>query len=130
MKLNSTRLRLLVPVLAALVLAPAGVAQAQDAPDRLAAMARSANTPQEHAAIAKRYRLQAESFDTTAAQHEARADRLARSQPGIAHKWPSMAPRTLSDAKRQALEARRAAHESRLLAERHITLSVEAQAAD
>jgi hypothetical protein len=105
------------------------VALAQDTPERLAAAAREARTVADHASLAKRYRLQAEGFDATAAAHETRAEKLTRNAPGIAHKWPAMAPGTHTQAKRQALDARQAARESRALADKHLRLSVEAQAA-
>ena len=102
-------------------------AHAQQTPESLAAMAGGASTHAEHAAVAKRYRLQAQAFEEEAAAHEKRAAKLAATAPPIVHKWPSMAPRALHGAKQQAIDARRAARESHLLAQRHINLSVEAQ---
>lgn len=116
--------------LALTVVAFGGTAFAQDNPTQLAALAREARTAGEHADVARRYRLQADTLDARAAEHEARAETLARNAPGIAHKWPSMAPQNVKLAKQQAVDARRAARESRELASRHQTLAVEALAAN
>ncbi|MGE0449002.1 MAG: hypothetical protein AB7Q29_05395 [Vicinamibacterales bacterium] len=106
-----------------------GVAMAQDTPAQLAALARDARTAAQHADVAKRFRLQADALDAQAAEHEARAARLSRSAPAIAHKWPSMAPTALKKAKQEAIDTRRAARESRELAETHRALAIEALAA-
>jgi len=122
----------LTGLLAALTLAiPTGTAMAQQTPDsttQLAALARDARTPSEHARVSKGYRLQAESFDARAAEHEARVAKLSRNQPGITHKWPAMAPPDLVKAKQQAMDARKAARQSRELADHHLRMSVEANA--
>ena len=98
--------------------------------DQLALLkaSREASGVREHADLARRFRLQAEAFDATATAHEAEAARLSRNAPGIVHKWPSMAPPAMNRARQQAVEARRSALESRVLADRHLRLSVEAQA--
>jgi hypothetical protein len=91
-------------------------------------MARNATTTEEHAAVAKQYRLQAEALATKAEEHEAEVKRLMRSSGPMAHKWPAMAPKGIQRAKDLALEARRASRESLRLADHHVRLSVEALA--
>lgn len=130
MALQDYRRLLLAPAVAGLSFALPLAAQAQETPDRLAALAREARTTRDHADLAKRYRLQAETFDAKAAELEARATRDATTHPGITHKWPAMATQSMTRAKSEAIEARRAARESRLLANRHLRLAVEAEAAD
>jgi len=95
---------------------------------QLMASSREAQTVSQHADLARRFRLQAESLDAKAAEREAAAARQASQAPSIVHKWPSMATGALNQAKQQAIEARRAAQESRSLADRHLRLAVEAQA--
>lgn len=101
---------------------------AQDSPAQLAALSREARTDAQHADVARRYRLQAESLDAKAAEQESLAARQAAQAPAIVHKWPSMAPRTLTETKQKAVDYRRAARESRAQAERHRQLAVEALA--
>ena len=114
------------------LLASSGLAhaqvQVQDSPTRLAALARAARTPEQHADVARRYRVQAEALDGKAAEQEKLAARQAAQAPGIVHKWPSMAPKALTDTKQKALDYRRAARESRERAERHRALAAEARA--
>lgn len=121
----------LVGAAAVTLIALRGTAVAQqlpEAPSQLAALARDARTPSDHARVAKAYRLQAESFDATAAEHESHVERLTRRQPAFAHKWPALMSGDIAKAKRQAMDARRAARENRQLADRHVRLAVEAQA--
>lgn len=115
-------------VVALLALAAPGLAQSADQA-QLMARSREARTVSEHADLARHFRLQAESLDARAAEREAVAARQARQAPSILHKWPSMATGAFTQVKQEALEARRAAQESRGLAERHLRLAVEAQAA-
>lgn len=125
------RLALVAGAAVVALIAMRGIAMAQDTPDtttQLAALAREARTPSDHARVAKSYRLQAESFEAKAAEHEARVEKLTKHQPPIANKWPSMVSGDIAKAKRQVVDARRAALESRQLADRHLRLSVEAQA--
>ena len=102
--------------------------QTQDSPAQIAALAREARTADQHADVARRYRLQAESLDAKGAEQEKLAAQQAAQAPGIVHKWPSMAPKALTDTKQKAVDYRRAARESRELAERHRTLAIEARA--
>lgn len=102
-----------------------GMATAQDQASRLAALANEARTTEQHADVARRYRLQADALDKQAAEQEKRAAAMTAHAPGIAHKWPAMAPKATRQAKEQALETRRAARESRELAEQHQRLAVE-----
>ena len=115
-------------LVALLALAAPGFAQSADQA-QLMARSREARTVTEHADLARTFRLQAESFEAKAAEREATAARQARQAPSIVHKWPAMATGSLNQVKQQAVEARRAAQESRSLAERHLRLAVEAQAA-
>jgi len=111
----------------ALALLVSGVmVSAQDSASQLAALGREARTAGEHADVAKRFRMQADTLDLEAARHEVQAEQLAKHAPAIVHKWPSMAPKELTRAKQQAVEARRAARESRDLAAQHQSLAVEA----
>lgn len=112
----------------AFVLFVGGVAAAQENADRIEALAREARSAGEHADVAKRYRVHAESLDAKAAGFESRVAQMASSSASISAKWPSMAPRTLTQTRQQAAEARRAAQESRQLAERHQGFAVEALA--
>jgi hypothetical protein len=113
-------------VLAMALFAASGIAFAQESPAQLAALAREARTTGEHADVAKRYRMLADSLDMEAAKHEVRVQKLSKNAPAIAHKWPAMASKDLTQAKQQAVEARRAAKESRELAAHHQSLAVEA----
>jgi hypothetical protein len=90
----------------------------------LEAMARTAATPEEHARVAKQYRLRAEQFEAKAATHEAAAKRMRIHPNPLAQKWPS----ANSGAEREvqlALQARRAAQENYKIAARHVGLAVE-----
>ena len=95
---------------------------------KLSALARDAQTPAEHAAVAKQYRLRAESFEAQAAEYEQSAKRRQQAAGPMIHKWPAMAPPAVQKDKQKAVEARRAARESRELAERHLRDSVESLA--
>jgi hypothetical protein len=77
-----------------------------------------AQTAGEHAALAKKYRVEAETL-------EAKAAAVARQVPAMAHKWPSMMRRNTD-----AAAANRQAAALRTLAERHYRLAVEAGFAD
>ncbi len=105
-----------------------GGASAQENAGRIEALAREARSAGEHADVAKRYRVHAESLETAAAEFESRVAQLASASASISAKWPSMAPRTLTQTRQQAAEARRAAQECRQLAERHQGFAVEALA--
>ena len=96
--------------------------------ERLHAMAREAKTVKEHAEVSRHYRLRAAALEAEAAKHEADAAAYTRSLGAMQYKWPAMAPRALQTAKQKAVEARGAARESMVLADRHLRLSVEAQA--
>ncbi len=105
------------------------MAQSNDeTPTRLTALAGEARTSAEHAKVAKEYRLQAESFEATAAEYDATVKRLSKNPSPMTYKWPSMASPDLVQAKQKAVEARRAARESRELADHHLRRSVEALA--
>lgn len=95
---------------------------------KLQAMAEQAKTPAQHAAVAKQYRLRAESFEAKAVEHEINAERYAKAAGAMYRKWPGMAPRAMQEEKQKAVEARRAAQENRTLAESHLRQSVEAMA--
>lgn len=113
-------------VLAVTLFASVGADAAQENAAQLAALAREARTTGEHADVAKRYRMRADTLDMEAARHEVRAEKLAATAPSIVHKWPAMAPKELTDARQKAATARREAKESREIAARHQALAVEA----
>jgi hypothetical protein len=93
----------------------------------LIAMAKSAATPAQHAAVAKQYRLRAEALEANASDHEAAARKAeGRPLPPIAHKWPAMYRNTGVEKEKQlAIQARKAAEEARSLAAYHLSRSVE-----
>lgn len=111
-----------------LLTVPAFGADLGIAPTELQALEKTADTPAEHATIAKHYRLRAEALEAKAAEHERNVQRYSQAAGAIAQKWPAMAPRNIQKEKDLALEARRAARESRELAQHHIGRSVEALA--
>ncbi len=86
-----------------------------------------ANTPKEHAQVAKTYRLRAEAQEAKAAEHEANAKKMRNSHNAMAHKWPAMVNNGWQRESQLAVQARRAAQESRAIAERHLSLAVESQ---
>jgi hypothetical protein len=95
---------------------------------KLEAMAKAARTPEQHAAVAKQYRLRAEQFEAKAAAHEAEARKLSeRPRHAMDYKWPAMTNSQRDQQRRLAMEARRAAGECRAVAERHVQFAVEAQ---
>jgi len=92
---------------------------------------KKADTPKEHAALAKEYRLRAEDFDKKAESHQAKANQLRKggSLNPMATKWPAMANNAWQREEQLAMQARRAAEECRQQAARHIGLAVEGQLA-
>ena len=86
-----------------------------------------ANTPKEHAQVAKTYRLRAEAQEAKAAEHEANAKKMRNSTNAMAHKWPAMVNNGWQRESQLAVQARRAAQESRAIADRHLSLAVETQ---
>lgn len=103
---------------------------AQETPtlEAIHVQAAKADTAPEHAAVAKQYRLQAEALGAKAAEHEKKAEDITRASGAIVRKFPGMASSRLQSEKTKAVEARRAQREAMQLADRHIRLSVEAQA--
>lgn len=110
-----------------LLTATATTGWAQTGDPSLMVRSREATTLTEHASLAKAFRLQAESQEARAREHETRVQALQRQALPIEKKWPSMATGPLRTAKEQALAARRAARESRALAAHHLALAVESQ---
>ncbi len=95
--------------------------------DSLLAMSKDATTPAQHAEVAKRFRLHAESLEAKASEHERAATEAARRPlPPIAHKWPAMHRDHTSRARKLAREHRKAAEKARELASYHLSRSVEA----
>lgn len=89
-----------------------------------------ADSPKEHAQLAKEYRLRAEEFDAKADKHLAKANELRKGPANpMAAKWPAMANSGWKREEQLAMQARRAAEESRQQAARHIDLAIEAQLA-
>lgn len=91
----------------------------------LLALSREARTTRDHADLARRFRLQAEAFDTSAAEYEAKAKALTASAPPSVKKWPHLTMPDVNKAKQRALDARRAARESRELSQHHAQQAVE-----
>jgi len=116
---------------AALILATAGASTAAAAEPvsetaKLHRMAKEANTPADHAKVAKLFRLQGEAMEAKAVEHEKKAKEYdARPKSPLAHKWPAMAPQQGREQRALAVQARRAAQESFDLAAKHIQLAVE-----
>lgn len=88
-------------------------------------LSRRASTPQEHARVAKQYRVRAEALEAQAARHEAAASANPATQPPIAHKFPSAFGTKAAEEKQNAVQARRAAQEARTLAHWHLSRAVE-----
>jgi hypothetical protein len=113
---------------AAVMLASPVSAQSKATLEELKVAAAKANTPSQHAAVAKQYRLQSEAFEAQAVEFEKSAKRGVEIMGAQAHKWPGMIPQGVQNDKAKAVEARRAAKETKQLADQHIRLAVEAQA--
>jgi hypothetical protein len=94
---------------------------------RIERMSKEASTPEQHAAVAKQYRLRAEMFEAKAQQHEAESKKLQRNPSPMAAKWPAMSRNSAERENRLAMEARRAAQECYGRADHHIRLAVEKQ---
>lgn len=99
---------------------------------KLQTLAKSANTPAEHAVVAKAYSEWAAELDAKAKKHEAEAEKLANSPNynPMRHKWPAMVQGPIDREKRLAMAARRAANEARETAAKHSSLSGGKVAAD
>lgn len=120
-----------VSVLALPVRAAEPVDRATMETHRLEALSKDAKTAAQHAAVARQYRLRAEALEAKAVQHEAGARKLkALPRPGMAYKWPAMTARPWEKDEKLARESRQAAQEAYAVADRHLRLSVEAQAAE
>lgn len=102
----------------------AGLTYASD-PQKLQTMAKNAATPAAHAEVAIGYHEWAKALDAKAAEHEAKAERLARQANlnPMRHKWPAMAAAPIEKENRLAMQARRAANEARILALKHEALA-------
>ncbi|HYO81905.1 MAG TPA: hypothetical protein VES20_10915 [Bryobacteraceae bacterium] len=101
--------------------APAVVAgERSTKPAEIQQMARNANTPEEHAKVAKLYLSRADELSST-------ADRLERQvREGtlpMGQKWPGMIAGMRDKQERNAMQARRAANEARELALHHSRLA-------
>jgi hypothetical protein len=89
--------------------------------------AKQADTPKEHAEVAKQYRLRAESLEAKAAKHEEAARKLRNNTNVMAHKWPAMVNNGWQRESQLAVQARRGAQECYALAAKHVGLAVEGQ---
>jgi len=135
MKLKSIRFAsltvLALAFLVTMATMPAVAAEPMVGAEKLETMAKNAKTPGEHAAVAKQFRLRAESFAAKAEKHEAEARKLANGpRIGIDAKWPAMARNTAAKEKQLAMEARRAAQENYALADQHIRFVIEKEFAE
>lgn len=93
---------------------------------------KEADSPKEHAQLAKEYRLRAEDLEKKAAKHQATANKLRGPNAPLnpmAHKWPAMANGGWQREEQLAMQARRAAEECREQAVKHLSLAVEGQLA-
>jgi hypothetical protein len=111
----------------AFTFANAQVSEPSQNPSELLAMASAAETPRQHAQVAKQYRLLAEAFETKATTHEAAARRLYNNRSPLSFKWPAAPGSGWQRESDLAIQARRAAQESYASAARHIGLAVESQ---
>lgn len=129
MKRHLTRFSLSVLVLSGLAVIPAYAgSDLLPRPEILERMSEQASSPQEHAKVAKQYRLQALALEAKARKHEESARKL-RNTPAhpMAAKWPSMVQNNWERESQLAMQARRAAQESYTQAAKHVGLAVEAE---
>jgi hypothetical protein len=111
---------------AVLMAAPGRAADPSGDRNALQKMAEKAETPREHVAVAKQFRLQAQHFQQKADRHEAEARRLeSRNRSPMSYKWPAMGGQPWLKERQRAMEARRAAEECLDASERHMRMSVE-----
>lgn len=95
--------------------------------NEIAKMAENARTAADHAAVAKAYRLRAESFAEMAEKYEAEvAKKNNGPKIGMESKWPAMSRNASQREKQKAISARRSARECEQLAAYHTQLAVEA----
>ncbi|MBL8233623.1 MAG: hypothetical protein JNL98_34320 [Bryobacterales bacterium] len=114
--MKQTWMRLVVALAASAVFAAAAEPvepKPMDAKE-LSAMAKSAQTPEQHLAVAKEYDVQSRYFEKKAVTHEQRANELRDKQGynAMQHKWPSMARGQEMRESSLAMQARRASRES------------------
>lgn len=86
-------------------------------------LAKVAQSPAEHAKVAKHYRLRAESLTEKADRLEREVRQQKASPSPMAQKWPAMVVNARERKEQVAMQARRAAHESLVLAQRHENLA-------
>jgi hypothetical protein len=86
-------------------------------------LAKVAQSPAEHAKVAKHYRLRAESLTEKADRLEREVREQKASPSPMAQKWPAMVVNARERKEQVAMQARRAAQESLMLAERHEDLA-------
>lgn len=114
-----------------MIAVPAKAVEPVKETERLEALAKSADTAAEHAYVAKQYRLRSEALEAKAVEHEKKAAGLkAAPRSPMAHKWPAMSAKPWEKEQKLAMQSRRASQEALILANRHIRLSVETQAAE
>lgn len=92
----------------------------------IAKMAENARTASEHVAVAKAYRLRAESFAEMAEKYETEVAKKNGPKIGMESKWPAMSRNASQREKQKAIDARRSARECEQLAAYHTQLAVEA----
>lgn len=114
-----------------LALVPATATEPAVQAKALEQMSKQADTPEEHAAAAKQFRLRAESFEAQAEKHEKNAKEMRNRGPAnpMATKWPAMAQSGWQRESQLAIQARRAAQECYARASKHVNLAVEGQLA-
>lgn len=100
-------------------------------PAKLERMSKDASTPEQHANVARQYRLHAESLEAKATRHETEVKKLqARPRSALEYKWPAFARKPWQAEQRLAEEARSEARDAQQVAARHVQLAVEARFTD
>ena len=104
---------------------PVAATAAERVPDvkDIAAIAKTASTPAEHARVAKQYLTRAQALETKADKLERELRASASNRSAMDQKWPAMMNGMREKKEQNVMQARRAANESRELAEHHSRLA-------
>jgi hypothetical protein len=129
MRTKISKLALSAMAVAGLMVMPAAMSGSEPVKESAAleALAKKADTPKEHANVAKQYRLRAEALEAKAAEHEANAKKMRNNTNAMSHKWPAMVNNGWQRESQLAVQARRAAQECYAIAAKHVSLAVESQ---
>jgi len=100
----------------------------------LAERAKTAQSADDHRAVARQYQERAMTFDAKAVQHEQEAEKMAKRQREqynpLSSKWPAMVQGPVDRERGKALQARRVARESRDLTAYHLEQASKLTVAD